>query len=669
MSEDVGARMDALIEEIEYHRLKYYRDDNPEISDYEYDMLEKDLQRLEAAHPEQVRPHSPSFRVGSGIAADHATVPHRRPMLSLENSYNPEDLEGYFKRTRKGAERDDLRYVAELKIDGLSLSVIYEKGVMTRAVTRGDGQVGEDVTANARTIRDLPMVIPSWRDLDVMEVRGEVYIHADTFKQLNARRQDEGMQVFANPRNAAAGSLRMMDSSEVAKRKLSVFIYQALGPFIDQIGSHYETLTALNQLGFPTNPNNRIITNQDEMLELIDAWNTLRHTLPYDTDGIVLKVDDTSVYEAVGYTAKFPKWATAYKFAAEQASTRIEAITIQVGRTGVLTPVANFEPVQLAGTTVSRATLHNFDEIRKKDIRVGDYAFVEKGGEIIPKVVKVILEKRPEDSQAYEVPQNCPNCSEPVEQIEDQVAVRCVNLACSAQLERRLTHFCGRKAMDIQGMGRETVQQLVEKGMIKTLPDIYRLERDKLIALERMAAKSADNLLAEIEKSKEKPFARLLFAVGIPMIGEKVAEVLVDEFGSLQTLREVMVEHIADVHGLGDKLAESLKHHLALPSYVEAFEAFGELGLKLEGPRKQTVDTSALPLGDKTVVITGSFERGSRPELTNKLKALGAKVVGSVSKKTDLLVAGEKAGSKLAKAESLGIEVVGEEWFDQWENT
>ncbi|MDJ0836101.1 MAG: NAD-dependent DNA ligase LigA [Acidobacteriota bacterium] len=668
MSQDVAARMDELIEQIEYHRLKYYRDDAPEISDYEYDMLEKELAALEEQHPDLTRPHSPSFRVGSGIAEDHPTVAHRQPMLSLENSYNADDLVGYFTRTQKGADRDDPAYVAELKIDGLSLSVVYERGIMTRAITRGDGKVGEDVTQNARTIRELPLHVPAWSGVDVMEVRGEVYIHEDTFKTLNESRLDEGKPLFANPRNAAAGSIRMMDSGEVAKRKLSMFVFQVLGDWVDDIGSHFETLSRLHQLGFPTNPNNRRISGYDDMKGLIEEWDILRRTLPYDTDGIVLKVDDPDTYDAIGYTTKFPKWATAYKFAAEQATTVIRDITIQVGRTGVLTPVANFAPVQLAGTTVSRATLHNFDEIRKKDIRVGDHVFVEKGGEIIPKVVKVIVEKRKGDEAAYEPPLTCPNCGGDVEQVEDQVAVRCVNLACSAQLERRLTHFCSRAAMDIQGMGKETVQQLVAEGIIETLPDIYRLEKHTLTALERMGDKSAENLLAEVEKSKQKPFARLLFAVGIPMIGAKVAEVLVGEYESYDTLRSLPWERIADIHGMGEKVAKSLIHHLQMPSYMETFEAFRELGLTMADVKAPAEAGGDLPLAGKVMVITGSFESGSRTALTNLLKSLGANVTGSVSKKTDILVAGEKAGSKLAKAKSLGVEVVDEEWLKQWQN-
>ena len=666
MTRDAGARMDQLIEEIEHHRLKYYRDNQPEISDYAYDQLEKELAALEAAHPELVRPHSPSFRVGGGVASDHPVREHRQSMLSLENSYDPDDLIGFFTRTEKGAGRKDLRYAAELKIDGASLSVIYEHGTMTAAITRGDGRVGEDVTLNAKTIRDLPLFIPAWRDQPVMEARGEVYIDDDTFARVNERRVEEGLQLFANPRNAAAGSMRMMDSGEVARRGLRIFVYQVLGNWADGLGSHHQILQRARELGLPINPHNRLIAGYEEMLALIDEWQDLRAELPYDTDGIVLKVDDISTHEAIGYTAKFPKWATAYKFAAEQATSVIRAITVQVGRTGALTPVANFDPVQLAGTTVTRATLHNFEEIRKKDIRVGDTVFVEKSGEIIPKVIKVVTEKRTGSEVPFVSPERCPRCGEPVERIEDQVALRCVNLACPAQLERRLTHFTSRKAMDIQGMGTERVQQMVAAGLIVTLPDIYRLNADKLMRLERVGEKWIANLLGEIERSKQKPFARLLFGVGIPMIGEKVAEVLVNELGGYAALAAASEAEIAAIHGIGEKVAASLKHHLSLDSYREAFRAFGELGLELAAERVEPVGD--LPLAGKTIVITGSFTSGSRTELTELLTGLGAAVTGSISKKTDVLVAGEKAGSKLAKARALGVEVVGEEWLAQWQS-
>ena len=664
MNASVEQKMDALIEKIEYHRRRYYQDSDPEITDAEYDLLEKELLDLEKAHPTLVRPDSPSFRVGSGLVKDHPTRAHRRPMLSLENAYTIEDVVDFFVKTQKAA-GCELDYAAELKIDGLSLSVIYEHGFMTRAITRGDGKTGEEVTLNAKTIVDLPLRIPVWSSLAEMEVRGEVYLAKSTFQKLNQSRMEAQLPLFANPRNAAAGSMRMKDSTEVAKRKLRILVFQALGPWADSFNSHLGCLAALDELGFPVNPNNTQIRDKNHLLDIIDRWQALRAELEYDTDGVVIKVDNPSFYERIGYTNKFPKWAAAYKFVAEQATTRINRVSVQVGRTGVLTPVAHFEPVQLAGTTVGKATLHNFDEIEKKDIRIGDWVFIEKGGDIIPKVVKVVLDKRPGDAVPIEVPERCPRCDGPTEQVPDQVAVRCVNLACPAQLERRITHFSGRNAMDIQGLGKERVQQMVAQGLLRNLADIYQLDKDKLWQLERVGDKWIANLLGEIEKSKAQPFSRLLFAVGIPMIGEKVADVLVEAFGSYDQLLAAEPESIAEIHGMGEKVAESLVHHLQLQSYREAFEAFRRAGLQLAREEK-TEDAGPQPFADKTLVITGTFSLGSRTELTQHFKGLGAKVTGSVTKKTDYLLAGEKAGSKLAKARSLNVEVVDEEWVKQW---
>lgn len=670
MNQDPGKRMDELIEEIEYHRQKYYGEDSPVISDAEYDLLERELLQLEAAHPTLVRAHSTSFRVGSGIADDHPTVPHVRPMLSLENAYTPEDLQRFFERTRESGHAD-LNYSVELKIDGLSLAAIYEHGTLARAVTRGDGKQGEDVTMNAKTIVDLPLRIPAWQDEPYMEVRGEVYIDHNNFARLNEARLDAGQNIFANPRNAAAGSLRMMDSREVAKRRLRIFVYQCMGPWAENLGRHMEALEKLGELGFPINPNNTLISTHDELMGLIEEWSTTRHDLLYETDGVVVKVDQYAFYEDIGYTAKFPKWATAYKFAAEQASTQIQKIEIQVGRTGVLTPVANFSAVQLAGTTVTRATLHNFDEIAKKDIRVGDHVFIEKGGDIIPKVVMVIEDKRTGEEVPFPPPKVCPRCEGETVQESGEVAIRCVNLACPAQVERRVTHFASRGAMDIQGLGKERVKEMVAENLIPDLTAIYRLTSHQLLKLDRMGNKSMRNLLAEIKKSKEKPFSRLLFAVGIPMIGAKVAEVLVEEFPSYERLMAASDEEIAAIHGMGDKVAQSLKKHLEMDGYRTMFQAFGELGLTLDDSaalEQEAAEQGEQPLEGKTVVITGSFTSGSRTELTELLKTLGAKVTGSVTKKTDMLVAGEKAGSKLAKAQSLGVEIVHEEWLNQWRN-
>lgn len=657
-------RMDALIDQIEYHRKRYYQEDDPEITDAEYDALERELKELEAAHPDLVRAHSPSFRVGAGISEHHEVVAHQHPMLSLDNSYDRLELMKFVERCQTAIGKT-LGFTAELKIDGLSLSAIYQNGILQRAVTRGDGKVGENVTDNAKTIKRLPLRIPAWRDVEEIELRGEVFLPRSAFKELNQRRLAEEQPLFANPRNAAAGTFRMLDSHEVARRGLDVFIYQVIGEFPDMPSTHYDILQSLGKLGFPINNHNALVEDHNQWEALIETWQNMRASLDYETDGIVIKVNDPSYYEEIGYTTKFPKWATAYKFPAEQGTTQIKDISIQVGRTGVLTPVAHFEPVSLAGTTVTRATLHNFDEIEKKDIRIGDWVFVEKGGDIIPKVIKVITSKREGELEPYQPPQKCPRCSEPTVQVEDQVAIRCDNLACPAQLERRIRHFASRNAMDIQGLGKERVEQMVAAGLLKNLPGIYQLTPKMLWNLERVGEKWISNLITQIENSKTKPFARLLFAVGIPMIGEKVAEQLVEEFGSYDALCEASLEKIAAIHGLGEKVAQALVDHLKMPAYQEAFDSFKEAGLQLEQVREER---GAQPLAEKTIVVTGTFENFSRKAITDQLKALGAKVTSSVTKNTDLLVAGEKAGSKLAKAEALGIEIKDEEWMLGWQN-
>ncbi len=667
MDQDIGKRMDALIEQIEYHRRRYYLEDNPVISDQEYDALERALGELEEARPDLTRPDSPTQRVGGFVAKEHPVRAHRRPMLSLGNAYDEGDVRRFMERVREAID-EEVAYCAELKIDGLSLSAIYERGVLARAVTRGDGSVGEEVTANAKTIRELPLRVEAWSDLEEMEVRGEVYMSRRGFEALNERRLAEGAALFANPRNAAAGAMRLLDSGEAAKRGLRLFAYQAIGDWAARFDSHFGALDALAGLGFPVNPHNRQVAGADEVLALIEEWNELRGRLDYETDGLVLKVDNPGFHEAIGYTAKFPKWALAYKFAAEQATSRVESVTVQVGRTGVLTPVANLEPVKLAGTTVSRATLHNFDEIEKKDIRVGDWVFVEKGGDIIPKVVKVVVERRTGEERPVPVPGQCPSCGAKPEREEDQVAIRCVNLACPAQLERRIQHFASRNAMDIQGLGSERVQQMVAKGLLTDLSSIYRLDEDKLWKLDRVGDKWIANLLGEIEKSKAKPFSKLLYAVGLPMIGEKAAELLVDRFESYAQLRQAEQEDIAAIHGLGDKVAASLRRSLDMAGYCQAFEAFGELGLALE-QKRPAADGGPKPLAGKTVVVTGVLSRYTRSEVAGKLKELGAQVTGSVTKKTDYLLAGEKAGSKLAKAQALGVDIKDEAWVNQWLET
>ncbi|MCB1049384.1 MAG: NAD-dependent DNA ligase LigA [Acidobacteria bacterium] len=666
MSSEIVQQMRALIDQIEYHRKRYYLMDDPEISDFEYDQLEKQLQQLEQKHPEQVQPDSPSFRVGSGIAENHPTVAHAQPMLSLENAYSLAEAQHFLKKAEE-AVGFPLAYCVELKIDGLSLSVVYEYGVMVRAVTRGDGQVGEEVTRNAKTIRDLPLKVADWSAIPHMEVRGEVYFDRQTFLKINQQRLELGLPEFANPRNSASGSMRLLDSAEVAKRGLRMFVYQVIGPAVGS-DSHYANLQALKQLGFPINPHTQLLEPGQDLEPLLNQWETFRHQLDYETDGAVIKVDALAYHAEIGWTSKFPKWAIAFKFPAEQATTQILNISIQVGRTGVLTPVAEFESVQLAGTTVSRATLHNFEEIQKKDIRIGDWVFVEKGGEIIPKVIKVLTQKRSGAEQPFEIPKTCPRCGSAVEREEGLVAIRCVNLACPAQVERKIRHFASRNAMDIQGLGQEWVQQMVSKGLVRDVASLYQLNKDQLWQLDRVGERWIANLLGEIEKSKQQPFARVLFGVGIPMIGEKVADQLVEVFGSYDRLCQATVAEVAAIHGLGEKVAESLVHHLAMPETKALFEALRTAGLQLEAEQREPVSAEDLPLTGKTIVITGTLSQWSRTDAAKLLKSLGANVTDSVSKNTHILLAGEKAGSKLAKAQSLGIEIVGEDWLALWQN-
>lgn len=664
MTQAVQDEMRDLITEIEYHRRRYYLDQDPEISDFEYDQLERRLKELEQAHPELRQSDSPTQRVGGFIADSHPSQPHRTPMLSLDNAYTEEEVLDFVKKCQE-ATSSDLNFSAELKIDGLSISLRYRFGSLAAAVTRGDGTVGEEVTSNAKTIRCLPLFVKEWRDLEEVEIRGEVYFRRSRFEVLNQERMDKGLDAFANPRNAASGSLRLLDSTETATRGLDMFIYQAVGTYADRFESHYQLLTHLKSLGFPTNEHTTFCPDAEQLIQTIQNWQDLRHDLDYDTDGMVLKVDELRAHEEIGFTQKFPKWALAFKFQAEQATTQIKAITIQVGRTGVLTPVAELEPVLLAGTTVSRATLHNFEEIQRKDIRVGDWVFIEKGGEIIPKVVKVILNKRNDPSCATEPPTQCPTCGGSVEQEKGQVAIRCVNLSCPAQLERRIQHFAQRKAMDIRGLGKEWVQTLTRAGLLTDLPSIYQLKASDLKKLERTGEKWIENLLNEIEASKTRPFRKLLFGVGIPMIGEKAAELLVDHFLSFERLSQASEEELAALHGVGEQMAWSIAKHLKEDTVQRMFNTFAELGLQLS--EKPSSSDQQRPLENKTVVITGTLDAMSRTQAADLLKQLGAKVTSSVSKQTDFLLAGAKAGSKLAKAKKLEVEIVDEEWLQQWQ--
>ena len=666
MNQQILFEMRHLIAEIERHRKLYYLEQQPEISDFEYDQLEKRLQLLETAYPEMVQEDSPTLKVGGFVADQHPSRPHLSPMLSLDNGYDEQDLLGFLKKAQESVSFP-ISFCSELKIDGLSLSLIYRKGILKEAVTRGDGTMGELVTANAKTIQGLPLFIQEWSEWDEAEVRGEVYLSRSQFEDLNRTRMESGQEPFANPRNAASGSLRLLDSRETAKRGLRIFIYQGLGAWCQNQTSHFELLQYLKSVGFPTNPNTGKFSQTDDLLNFIHSWQNRRRELNYETDGMVIKVDEIRLYPEIGYTRKFPKWAMAFKFQAEQATTRVQAVTIQVGRTGVLTPVAELEPVLLAGTTVSRATLHNFEEIERKDLRVGDWVFIEKGGDIIPKVVKVITGRRPEGTTPFLPPKTCPSCQNPVEKDESQVAIRCVNLSCPAQIERRIQHFTQRKAMDIRGLGKEWVQTLTAQGLLTDLASIYRLNAKDLAPLERTGEKWIENLLREIEQSKSRPFKKLLFGVGIPMVGEKAAELLVDHFRDIDSIYAAGEEEIASIHGIGEQIAFSIRHHLNLESFRSTFKAFKELGMNLSTEESFPTQDVSRPLLGKTIVITGTLKTMSRMEATEILGRLGANVTSSVSQKTDFVLAGENAGSKLAKAQKLHVQIVDEEWLESWQ--
>jgi len=656
-------RMRELIEQITYHRMRYYGQNDPEISDGEYDRLEAELRALERDHPELRQEDSPSLSVGAAERIAAGAKAHFSPMLSLENAYSFGEIAAFRLRLEHelGFSPD---LCAELKIDGLSLSVVYEQGQLRHALTRGDGLQGEDVTAAARTIHSLPPFVSAWTGAERMEVRGEVYLDKASFQRLNAEREAAGLPAFANPRNSAAGTMRLLDVAEVARRGLSIFIYQMLG---DQPHSHFSSLSLLSELGFPVNPHNRLLKEGAGLEDLLHQWEAARHQLPYETDGAVIKLDAQPLRGRLGSTSKFPKWAVAFKFPAEQASTRIRHIHIQVGRTGVLTPVAEFDPVSLAGTTVSRATLHNYAELARKDIRLGDAVFVEKGGEIIPKVVKVITSRRDGSEQAIEPPSHCPSCGEPTVREAGLVAIRCVNLACPAQTEARILHFCGRDAMNIQGLGREWVQTLLQLGILSDLASIYELNAERLQGVERAGSRWIANLLEEVDRSRKQPFEKVLYALGLPMVGEKVAALLVARFGSLEALSMASEAELAAIPGIGEKIASSVRSQLNEEPTRALIHRLQGKGLSLAAATR-TAQATDLPLQGRNIVLTGSLNSMTRGEASDLLRSLGAQVQDAVTGTTNLVLAGEKAGSKLAKARSRGIEIVAEDWLEPWKN-
>lgn len=648
------ARMKELVELLNRYAYEYYTKDAPSVSDSEYDQLYRELVELETAHPDEILPESPTHRVGGVVLKGFTKYQHQYPLYSLQDAFSREELEAFDQRVRK--EFPSISYVCELKIDGLSISLTYEKGVLVTGATRGDGSVGEDITENLKRVKDIPLVLPEPVNITV---RGECYMPRASFDRVNQIRQENGEPEFANPRNAAAGTLRQLDTKIVAKRNLATFLYQEVSP-TDQ-SSQEGVLEKLARLGFVVNQERVLAEDMEQIWDFIQKVAQLREDLPYDIDGIVIKVNDLAVQEELGFTVKAPKWAVAYKFPAEEKEAKILSVDWTVGRTGVVTPTANLTPVQLAGTTVSRATLHNVDYIAEKDIHQDDTVIVYKAGDIIPAVLRVVKDKRVSD-QALAVPTHCPSCQSELLHFEDEVALRCINPLCPAQIKEGLSHFASRDAMNITGLGPAVVEKLFAAQLVEDVAGIYRLSVEDLLTLEGFKEKSAEKLHEAIQASKENSAEKLLFGLGIRHVGSKVSQILLQEFHDLDQLASADPERIASIDSLGMVVAESLKRYFAQEGSKRLLQELKEAGVNMDYLGEKVAADAAL--SGMTVVLTGKLERLTRSEAKAKLESLGAKVTGSVSKKTDLVVAGSDAGSKLTKAQELGIQVEDEAWLE-----
>ncbi len=660
---EVVERVAQLREIIHYHNYRYFVLDDPEISDAEYDQLMRELVELEAAYPELVTPDSPTQRVGAAPLEAFETVRHRAPMMSLANAFDRAELEAFDARVRRMLGVDSVEYVAELKIDGVAVSLSYEEGLLVRGATRGDGEVGEDVTQNLRTIRSVPLRLVHPVTIDV---RGEVFMSRADFEELNRRRAAEGQPLFANPRNSSAGSLRQLDPRVTAERPLDIFCY-GIG-YLGETGlpakrpaTHSEALELLSELGFKVNPHARVCRSIDEVVAFCEHWEQQRRSLPYEIDGVVIKVNRLEYHDRLGTTAKSPRWAIAYKFAAEQAMTVVREIVVNVGRTGAVTPMAILDPVRIAGTTVSRATLHNEDYIRDKDIRIGDTVIVHKAGDIIPEVVRVVTSKRTGAERPFVMPKTCPACGGEVVRPEGEAVARCINARCPAQLVEGLIHFASRNAMDIEGLGQALATALVQQELVKDFSDLYRLTKEQLVQLERVGDKSATNLLNAIEASKSRGLARLLYALGIRLVGEETAASLAAHFKSIDALAEATVEQLMDVPEIGEKIARSIVDYFDQPQNRAVIEALKELGVKTS--EDAPVPVGEQPLAGKRFVITGTLSAMTRQEAEAAIKRLGGTTSGSVSRNTDYLVVGASPGSKLQRAQELGVPILDEEAF------
>ena len=680
----IERQIEELRDRIRHHEERYYVLADPEISDSEFDQLLRELQALEADHPELITPDSPTQRVSGRPVEGFDTLEHSAPMLSLDNAYSEDEMRAFDERVRKGLGLDDQvdnadqnespRYVAELKIDGLSIAVTYEDGRLLRGVTRGDAVRGEDVTSNIRAIRAIPLRLKG-DATGRLEVRGEVYLPRQTFDRINREKEEAGEPVFANPRNAAAGTIRNLDPALVAKRGLSVYMYQAIvvgegGALDGEMATHDRMLTQLRRWGLPVEGHWQTCHSVDEVMSFCDEWRDKRRSLGFDTDGVVVKIAETALRERLGSTSKFPRWAIAFKFPAEQATTRLLSIEVNVGRTGAVTPYAVLEPVRLAGTTVQMATLHNGEEVARKDIRAGDMVLVEKGGDVIPKIVKSMVDLRPTGKTAprpFVMPTRCPACDTALERPEEEVVWRCPNITCPAKIRRALQHFASRGAMDIEGLGESLVDQLVEKGLVHDFADLYSLTPEALEGLERMGNKSAANVMAQLELSKNNELWRVLHGIGIRHVGERAAQLLAGTFGAVDALMAASTEDLEAVSDVGPIVAASLRAFFDEPRNQQLFARLRQAGLSMTQAVAE-ISKSGSPrqegrLAGQTFVLTGTLESQSRDEAKRAVESLGGKVTSSVSKKTSYLVAGENPGSKLAKAEQLGVSTLSEEEF------
>lgn len=646
--------MNELVALLNRYATEYYTSDNPSVSDSEYDRLYRELVELESAYPDQVLADSPTHRVGGKILDGFEKYSHQYPLYSLQDAFSREELEAFDARVRKEVAHPT--YICELKIDGLSISLTYEKGILVVGATRGDGSVGENITENLKRVKDIPLTLPE--ELDIT-VRGECYMPRASFDQVNQARQENGEPEFANPRNAAAGTLRQLDTAVVAKRNLATFLYQEASPSTRD--SQEKVLKHLEQLGFVVNPKRILAENIDEIWDFIQEVGEERDNLPYDIDGVVIKVNDLASQEELGFTVKAPKWAVAYKFPAEEKEAQLLSVDWTVGRTGVVTPTANLTPVQLAGTTVSRATLHNVDYIAEKDIRKADTVIVYKAGDIIPAVLRVVESKRVSEEK-LDIPTNCPSCDSDLLHFEDEVALRCINPRCPAQIMEGLIHFASRDAMNITGLGPSIVEKLFAANLVKDVADIYRLKEEDFLLLEGVKEKSASKLYQAIQASKENSAEKLLFGLGIRHVGSKASQLLLQHFHSIENLAQADPEEVASIESLGGVIAKSLQTYFATEGSEILLRELKEAGVNLTYKGQTVVADAAL--SGLTVVLTGKLERLKRSEAKSKLESLGAKVTGSVSKKTDLVVAGADAGSKLQKAQELGIEVRDEAWLE-----